>query len=269
MSSTRRTRGTVNTAAQTRRSNTTNLDKIAAKAYVVEVKELRKRLKEIQKKYRDAKAIAKNPPNEKAREKAINDMRHAELDKAAIVFPLPKRAGERAMNINVIREIGVTERWKIIATVMLWRRELSSKRKPLSEAVDKFNAALEPIEFREQMKFFTRRRDTDNSPDIIDGNDLRGRYGKAAPDRAPSYKSKESPKSMVFGFPKSSPLPPPPPNYKLLTDSQQTPPPPGYGYYPDEGGSRTRSRTRTVGNYKYKKSHHTKRHSTKKRHNRK
>ena len=265
MSTMRRTRSAVNTAAQTRRSNTTNPDKIAAKAYIIEVKELRKRLKELQKIYRDAKAIAKNPPNVKAYEKAINDMRNAELDKAVIVFPLPKREGESEMNLNIIREIGVTERWKIIATVMLWRRELSSKRKPLSDAVDKFNAALDPIGFREQMKFFTRPRDTD-SPRIIDGNLLPGRYGKAAPNRAPSYKSKESSKSMVFGFPKNSPSPP---SYKLLTDSQQTPPPPGYGYYPDEGGSRTRTRSRTVRKYKYKNSHHKKRHSMKKRHNRK
>ncbi len=81
--------------------------------------------------------------------KAINDMRHAELDMNAIVFPLPKKEGEREMSLDIIRHIGVKERWKIIATVMLWRRELSSKRKPLSEAVDKFNSAIEPLEFIE------------------------------------------------------------------------------------------------------------------------
>ena len=84
MPPTRKNRGGSTPRRQTRR--TINPDKIAAKEYVKTIKDLRVELKAIQKMYRDAEAIVKNPQNEKANIKAINDMRNASLDKDEIVF---------------------------------------------------------------------------------------------------------------------------------------------------------------------------------------
>jgi len=211
MPPTRKNRGGSSPRRQTRR--TTNPDKIAAKEYVKTIKDLRVELKAIQQQYRDAEAIVKNPQNEKANIKAINDMRNASLDKDEIVFPLPIKQGESEMSLNIIKKIKIKERWNIIATAKLWKRDLSLKRKPLGEAVDKLNAALEPVEFKAQLKFLTRPR-----PDSrINENNLSGPYGNPAPpayeNPGPSYKSE---KSSKYGFPTSTPPPEyPPPNYTV------------------------------------------------------
>ncbi len=232
MPHTRKNKGGSSPRRQTRRrrTKTPNPYKVAAKAYVEEIKKLRVELKGIQKMYRDADSILNNQPNEKDKLKAMNDKENAKLDmleKYKNGFPLPKKDGVviRVNNpdiFRIIKKITIKERWNIIATGYLLIRPLEKRRRRM-EALYKFEGAMEPIEFREKLKFFNLQL-TNNPDRIVVGSELRGPYGHAPPpayeNPGPSYKSEES--SIKFGFPRTSP-----PSY---------PPPPKY----EEGGSGSR-----------------------------
>lgn len=208
-----------------RRTRTPNPYKVAAKAYVEEIKDLRVELKGIQKMYRDADSILNNQPNEKDEETAMNDKENAKFDmleKHKNGFPLPKKDGvEIGLNnrdiFRIIKKIPIKERWNIISTGYLMIRPLEERRRRM-EALYKFEGAMEPIEFRNKLKFFERII-SESNPDegIVVGSDLPGPYGHAPPpaykNPGPSYKSKESSK---FGFPTTTPPPLyPPPNYEV------------------------------------------------------
>lgn len=200
----------------------------AAKDYVAEIKKLRVELKGIQKMYRDADSILNNQSNEKdTLIKAMDNKGQAEknmLEKYKKGFPLPKKDGVviRPNNpdiFRIIKKITIKERWNIIATGYLMIRPLEERRRRM-EALYKFEGAMEPIEFRNKLKFFERII-SELNPDnrIVDGSDLSGPYGHAPPPAyenpgpLPSYKSKES---SIFGFPITTPPPQyPPPNYDV------------------------------------------------------
>ena len=253
MHHTRKNKGGSLPRRQTRRTRTRtpNPYKVAAKAYVEEIKDLRVELKAIQKMYRDADIILNNQPNEKDKEKAMNDKENAKLDmieKHKNGFPLPKKDGvEIGLNnrdiFRIIKKIPIKERWNIIATGYLMIRPLEQRRRRMENALAKFEGSMEPIEFRNQLEFFRKIISYSNPNEIIDGSDLSGPYGHAAPpaykNPGPSYKSE---KSSKYGFPTSTP----PPEY----------PPPNY----EEGGSRRKRKNKT----KLNKLRKTKRRYTRK-----
>jgi len=229
MPPTRKNRGGSSPRRQTRRrrTRTPNPYKVAAKAYIAEIKDLRVELKGIQKMYRDADIILNNQPNEKDKEKAMNDKENAKLDmleKHKNGFPLPKKDGvEIGLNnrdiFRIITKIPIKERWNIIATGYLMIRPLEQRRRRMENALAKFEGSMEPIEFKNQLNFFRKITSASNSNpnETIDGSDLSGPYGHAAPpayeNPGPLYKSKESSK---YGFPTSTPPPEyPPPNYEV------------------------------------------------------
>jgi len=227
MPPTRKNRGGSTPRRQTRRrrTRTPNPYKVAAKAYVEEIKDLRVELKGIQKMYRDADIILNNQPNEKDKEKAMNDKENAKLDmleKHKNGFPLPKKDGVTIRLNNrdifrIIKKIPIKERWNIIATGYLMIRPLEQRRRRMENALAKFEGSMEPIEFRNQLEFFRKKIPASNSNEIIYGSDLSGPYGHAAPpayeNPGPSYKLE---KSSKYGFPTSTPPPEyPPPDYTL------------------------------------------------------
>jgi hypothetical protein len=126
-------RGEIN---QTRRSIRVNPDRVEAKIYVDEIKELRKVLKAIQKKYRDANTTI--PKNLIKIEEAQNELR-------LVDFPeLPED--------DISKQIKPSERWGIIATAFLWRRPLNSRRR-LEEYGDRMNAVFNFQEFKNTLNF--------------------------------------------------------------------------------------------------------------------
>jgi hypothetical protein len=124
-----RNRGEIN---QSTRSIRANPDRIAAKRYVDEIKELRKVLKAIQKKYRDANTTI--PKNLIKIEEAQNELR-------LVDFP------ELPEDDNISKQIKPSERWGIIATAFLWRRPLDLRRR-LEEYGDRMNAVFNFQDFK-------------------------------------------------------------------------------------------------------------------------
>ena len=71
-----------------------------------------------------------------------------------LFFPLPIKQGESEMSLNIIKKIKIKERWNIIATAKLWKRDLSLKRKPLGEAVDKLKCGTRTIRIQSTIEIF-------------------------------------------------------------------------------------------------------------------
>ena len=133
-----RNRGEIN---QITRSIRVNPDRVAAKIYVDEIKELRKVLKAIQKKYRDANTTI--PKNLIKIEEAKNELR---------LIDFPKLPDNDNDNDNISKQIKPSERWGIIATAFLWRRPLNSRRR-LEEYGDRMNAVFNFQEFKNTLNF--------------------------------------------------------------------------------------------------------------------
>jgi hypothetical protein len=220
MSSTRRsTRRSINQSRRVRRPNS---DKVAAKVYVDEIKELRKTLKEIQTMYRDA---------DKKVPKDFTKMNEAENALRVVDFPeLP--------DDNISRKIKPTERWGIIATAKLWRRPLKDKRK-MEEHVDKINAIFDFGDFKRTLNFLISPMQYDyhgievsqesGPPAIVP----RLNYGQTRPDFSSPY---GFPPDIGRGIP---------PNYMEQMSHSGTPP-----TY-TRGGKRHKSRKyKRTSNYK-------------------
>jgi len=177
---TRRSRVGIN---QTRRSRILNPQRVAAKTYVDEIKELRKVLKAIQKKYRDAnKTVPKN----------LEKMNEAQNELRLVDFPeLPED--------TISKKIKPSERWGILATAFLWHRPLNSRRRPGDEFAERINAVFNFSEFKSSLNFLIHptmyNQHELNEPDSNDSNDgprplaiiPRVRYGQAPPQFSLPY----------------------------------------------------------------------------------
>jgi len=199
MPPTRKNKGGSSPRRQTIRRRTPNPDRVAAKSYVEEIKELRKELKGIQKMYRDA---------DKKVPKDSTKMTQAENDLRVVDFPeLPED--------NISRKIKPTERWGIIATARLWRRPLQNKRR-MEEHLDKINAVFDFYEFKRTLEYLITTpyyHYHDGLPDLSQPQAVvdvpRLKYGETRPDFSSPY---GFPPNIETGTP---PKYSSPPNYEV------------------------------------------------------